>query len=411
MKNVMQIIGPGTNSDKVQWPYRADLPQRYSSNYRRYLDAGGLVRRDEDVRAFAQGGNVGDMSRFYFLCLVLDQIHKEAVDGNIAELGVYKGYTAAVLANMARRLDRIVYLFDTYEGFSQADLQGIDSNKVMQFGDTSLEAVRSLVGEDNVRYVKGHFPDSLKEISDEVSYCLVHIDCDLYAPIASALNYFYPRMTPGGFLVIHDYSSLHWNGAERAVDEFFADKPECAIPLTDSAGSVVIRRQRVPDRYANWLVQKKCRVLNEAWTRAADGGLSEILGAGWSGPENWGVWGVGDAHEVSVYLPAAVTGDLEIDADVHVPLPKAGIPQYVDVFVAGCKAAVWEFTEALNCGIRTIRIPAAVATATDATPPFVTLTFRPHRVVNPTDIDPTTNDRRPLGLALHGLRRRVLSNA
>jgi hypothetical protein len=404
----MSITESDSNLENLQWPYRADLPQRYASNYRRYLALGGLVRRDEDVRVFGSEANAGDMARFYFFCLTLDQIRKEEIQGHIAEVGVYKGHTASLLANIARRLGRTAYLFDTYEGFPRTDLRGIDAHKEVEFTDTSLEAVRNLVGEDNVRYVKGYFPDSAKELPESISYCLVHIDCDLYAPISKALDYFYPRMMPGGFMIIHDYSSLHWDGAEIAVDEFFADKPECVIPLPDSAGSVVVRKTRILDCSSNWLIRKKERLLSESWTAAAAGSLSDILGAGWSAPEDWGCWGVGDLHELKIYFSEPLAYDVEIDADVHVALRNHDIPQYVDVFVAGREAGIWEFTATLNRGIRAVRIPAEVTSGTDAGPTCVIVTFRPRCVVDPTDIDPTTADRRSLGLALLGLRKRIL---
>jgi len=71
---------------------------------------------------------------------------------------------------------------------------------------------------------------------------LVHIDCDLYAPVDAALRYFYPRLITGGFLVIHDYLNFFWNGVGRAVDEFFADKPEKLVPIPDKSGTAVIRK-------------------------------------------------------------------------------------------------------------------------------------------------------------------------
>ena len=83
-----------------------------------------------------------------------------------------------------------------------------------------------------MQYVQGFFPKSTDQIADNLKFCLVHIDCDLYSPAISALEYFYPRMVPGGFIVIHDYSSLGWSGAERAVDEFFADKVEIGHATT-----------------------------------------------------------------------------------------------------------------------------------------------------------------------------------
>ena len=102
------------------WPYRANRPQRYSSNYPGYVARGGAMRPHEDVQGFTAGGmNRDDMARFYFFSLAFDQICKEEVAGDLAELGVYKGHTATLIATMARRLGRTAWLFDTFEGFSE----------------------------------------------------------------------------------------------------------------------------------------------------------------------------------------------------------------------------------------------------------------------------------------------------
>ncbi|MBV8458997.1 MAG: class I SAM-dependent methyltransferase, partial [Acetobacteraceae bacterium] len=203
----------------------------------RYAKLGGLVHLLEDAYKFVapEDGNRADMARFFFFCMVLDQLAKEELPGDIAELGVYRGATATILANIARRLGRTAYLLDTFQGFAKTDLVAIDNDKPSAFADTSLERVRAVVGEQNVKYIKGYFPDTASQLPADASYCLVHIDCDLYAPTRSALEYFYPRIVPGGFIIVHDYSSLHWNGAEAAVDQFFAGRPEAVVPLPDNA--------------------------------------------------------------------------------------------------------------------------------------------------------------------------------
>jgi hypothetical protein len=234
------------------WPqaYFGGHPQRYEHNYAKYLERGGLVKPGIDVRAFTAvtgveaGGRRADMSRYYLFCLAFDQIVKEALAGDFAELGVDKGHTAGLLATFARRIGATVYLLDTFEGFSPRDLQGIDAGRRIEFADASLENVRACVGEENVRYIKGYFPESAAQMPDGLKFSLVHIDCDLHAPVLSALQYFYPRMTPGGFIIIHDYNSLYWDGAENAVDEFFRDKPEAVVPVPDICGSVAVRKAR-----------------------------------------------------------------------------------------------------------------------------------------------------------------------
>src|SRR5271169_6162588 len=84
------------------WPgtYLAYPPDRYSENYSKYIARGGTLRQNE-LHGFLKGNkenNCGDLARYYFLNLVSDQILKEGLKGDVAELGVYKGNTAILLA-------------------------------------------------------------------------------------------------------------------------------------------------------------------------------------------------------------------------------------------------------------------------------------------------------------------------
>jgi len=230
------------------WPgtILAYEPDRYSENLPAYLKIPG-VRSSIDRRSFYVGNrtnNCGDSVRLNFLTLTCDQLIKEGIRGSIAELGVYKGNTACLLAELARHFNTTAYLLDTYEGFPNEDMVG-ELEQSHDFSDTSLESVRSLVGEKNVSFVKGRFPETADAIPDAERFCLVHLDCDLYAPFSAALQYFYPRLLPGGFLVMHDYSSLHWPLVEKAVDEFFADKLERPILIPDKSGTAVVRKSIV----------------------------------------------------------------------------------------------------------------------------------------------------------------------
>ena len=96
-----------------------------------------------------------------------------------------------------------------------------------------------------MRLRKSPFPESASELPAELRYCLVHIDCDLYAPVVSALHYFYPRLISGGVLdpwIMYDYSNICWDCAEQVTEEFFA-KPEKLIPILD--GVVLLREMAI----------------------------------------------------------------------------------------------------------------------------------------------------------------------
>ena len=71
-----------------------------------------------------------------------------------------------------------------------------------------------------LRYVvvKGYFPETTVGI--EEAFCFVNLDFDLYNPTYAGLEYFYPRMSKGGVILIHDYFSVGWTGVKQAVDEF-----------------------------------------------------------------------------------------------------------------------------------------------------------------------------------------------
>ncbi|WP_321900022.1 TylF/MycF/NovP-related O-methyltransferase [Paraburkholderia heleia] len=215
-------------------------PQKYTENIKKYRARGGILDPQTDILKFSHN----DQARFFAFCLIIDQLAKDNISGDFAELGVFKGNSAQFLAAIARRLDRTTYLLDTFEGFDVKDLSENESQLNGAFADTSLDAVRAKVGDDQTVFIKGRFPDTAPQLPAAGTYSLVHIDCDLGEPMAAGLHYFYPRVQPGGFIIMHDYNSLYWDGAEMAIDKFFADKPESIVPLPDLCGSVVVRKSK-----------------------------------------------------------------------------------------------------------------------------------------------------------------------
>jgi Macrocin-O-methyltransferase (TylF) len=190
--------------------------------------------------------NAGDLPRLYALVLNIRQVIEESISGDMAELGVFRGNSAAVLAHYARLHGRRVSLFDTFEGFDERDLVGEDKSKPMEFDATSLNVVRQLVGDESVRYVQGYFPESIPPDLREWRFCLAHIDCDLYEPAKAGLEFFYPRLMPGGLLIVHDYANPYWMGIKSAVDEFCRGIPERPVVLADKSGTVMIRKLAKP---------------------------------------------------------------------------------------------------------------------------------------------------------------------
>jgi hypothetical protein len=231
---VMGTIGAFLNSRNSKF-YLADRPVSH-------FDFDSFPRFPELFRDFVRGSagnNRGDLARLYMLLLNIDRVLKEDIPGDFAEIGVYKGNTARILAEAARAGRRRLYLFDTFGGFDAADFgEGEPISK--SFRDTSLAAVKSFVGTESVDYVVGRFPDSLSQVEMPDRFAVVHLDCDLKKPTAAGLSYFYPRLSSGGLLILHDYSSGHWGGSAQAVDDFLKDKPERPVLIPDKSGTAIV---------------------------------------------------------------------------------------------------------------------------------------------------------------------------
>lgn len=163
------------------------------------------------------------------------------VDGAVAEVGVYRGGILRMLA--AQFPERTVYGFDTFTGLPAEKFEDGEYHQPGEFNETSLAYVQSVMAPfTNVKLHAGIFPDSVRGTSIENErFAFVHNDLDYYRSVLEALEWFYPRMTPGGIMVLDDYEWKNCPGVKRACDEFFVDKPEDVLvcpytnPLQKSA--------------------------------------------------------------------------------------------------------------------------------------------------------------------------------
>lgn len=188
-----------------------------------------------------------DLARLLMFIENVRLLARDGIEGSVAELGVYRGTTAMILHTLLP--ERRLYLFDTFEGFDARDLPGTatDDQAAQPFRDTSADSVALLLGNSPlVTICKGYFPGTAAQVPPGERFALVHLDADLRKPTWDALEFFYPRLSPGAFLILHDYSSHAWPGVAEAVDGFFADKPESIVLVPDRSGTAVVRKQKTP---------------------------------------------------------------------------------------------------------------------------------------------------------------------
>jgi O-methyltransferase len=179
-----------------------------------------------------------------------------AADGAIAECGCYRGLSAFMFCQYLRGIQPTfdgtgVHVFDSFEGLSEPSASDrIGDPRAGAVGEVfrgpgafraALEEVRAGLSEfPGIEFHKGWIPACFEGLPER-QYRFVHIDVDLYDPTRSSLEYFYPRLNPGGVIVCDDYAHLHWPGARKALDEYCQPRGIPVLGLTTGQG-VIIKR-------------------------------------------------------------------------------------------------------------------------------------------------------------------------
>lgn len=188
-----------------------------------------------------------DYFRYRTFEFVVEEIVKKNIKGELAELGVFRGSFSAVINY--RFPERKLYLFDTFEGFNEQEAQReyeqgrcslrfIDSHK-----DTSIKQMLNHIPfPERVKICKGFFPESVTEEAKKEKYAFVSIDVDFEESTYEGLKFFYPRLSEGGYLFIHDYNTYFLEGIKVAVERYenYLGKKLKSVPIADRAGTLII---------------------------------------------------------------------------------------------------------------------------------------------------------------------------
>jgi len=156
------------------------------------------------------------------------------LSGAIADLGSYRGGCALVLRSAAP--DKHLYLFDTWEGNPYHD--PMCHHKKGEWS-ADLAEVKANVGVNHLtHYMKGIFPETAKVLEGN-QFSFVMVDPDTYQTTKDAIEWFYPRLVPGGKLFFDDYDWEPCAGVKKAVDESFP--PEVRKVHKESFSCVIVK--------------------------------------------------------------------------------------------------------------------------------------------------------------------------
>jgi hypothetical protein len=200
--------------------------------------------------------------RLYALIQAVRYVAAASIPGDIVECGVWRGGSMMAAARTLLEcgdVSRHLYLFDTFEGMSAPGARdvGVDgqaASELLRSQDrndpgsawcyASVEDVQSAMARSGydaarVHFLKGKVEDTIPAQAP-ARIAILRLDTDWYESTRHELEHLYPRLSPGGVLIIDDYG--HWAGCRQAVDEYFASrKLHALLNRVDYTGRIAVK--------------------------------------------------------------------------------------------------------------------------------------------------------------------------
>lgn len=207
----------------------------------------------EKVRPFT----LVTIERCFTLYQCVQYILKNKIEGDFVECGVWKGGSCMLIALILKDAgitDRKIYLYDTFEGMTKPGaMDGEEEKKQWEEGRVSEtlnnmcyspieEVTRNMNSTgypaENIMMVKGKVEQTIPStLPLEIS--LLRLDTDWYESTKHELLHLYPLLVKHGVLIVDDYGA--WQGARKAVDEYFKTLPNIFISRIDYTGRLLIK--------------------------------------------------------------------------------------------------------------------------------------------------------------------------
>lgn len=211
---------------------------------------------------FVRPHTMTTVDRIGAVCAATEHVVRYNIPGAFVESGVWMGGSSMAAARTLVKhgvTDRDFYMFDTYEGIPAPGendaLIGSDVSlsewwQAENSGDGApwLEATTDRVHAnmvstgypgERIHLIKGLVEETIPASAPE-TIAFLRLDTDWYSSTKVEMEQLFPRLSPGGVLIVDDYGFTV--GARKAVDEFLADYPHPVfLHRIDSCGRLAIK--------------------------------------------------------------------------------------------------------------------------------------------------------------------------
>ncbi len=188
-------------------------------------------------------------ARLEAMAAALKRIDELKISGDVVECGVWRGGNI-ILARMLAP-ERVCWLYDTFTGMhnpGRYDITRKGSRIDVGKSAVALDAVVANLAEtgtldlNKLRFVSGPVESTLRGSDLPQQIALLRLDTDWYQSTKVELEVLWPRVSKEGVMIVDDY--WHWQGARKAVDEFFYGRWPVKNNI-DKAAIMVVKRLEV----------------------------------------------------------------------------------------------------------------------------------------------------------------------
>ena len=168
------------------------------------------------------------LKRLDNLQFCVTDVLKRKVPGDLIEAGAWRGGATVFMRAVLKVYgdpDRKVWVSDSFEGLPPPDPVHFPADAGLWEAGAdaiSIEEARSNFArygmlDDRVVFLKGFFKDTLPKAPIE-RLAILRIDADMYQSTTEALTYLYPKLSPGGYLIVDDYGAFE--ACKKAVHDY-----------------------------------------------------------------------------------------------------------------------------------------------------------------------------------------------
>ena len=189
--------------------------------------------------------------RLHAMKLALKSLDNRGITGDVVECGVWRG--GHIILTRLISPKRKCWLYDTFNGMTKPTIldvtrkgiSAIDKYKTKEkkghrWADCDVDDVRNnLIAEGVynphlIRFIIGDVEMTLLDENNlPEKIALLRLDTDWYHSTKIEMERLFPRLVPGGNLIVDDYG--HWMGARKAVKDYLGARVKQLKPIDYTA--------------------------------------------------------------------------------------------------------------------------------------------------------------------------------